>query len=603
MTKVLSVRKAREMVLSEGAVPDEARFDIRPEVVNSWRRSILSGAQISLPVLPFVGELDTQSELCWAAQPVLGPLADRLSGLGASVLLADRHARILRRWVSDLSILPLLDTLRSDSGFTASEEIVGTNGVGTVAEIGRPIQIVGHEHLMESMVPFTCVGVPVHHPISHRLEGVITMSCRADASSALLTPLMESAAADVEHRLLQQASQRERIVLEAYLAASRGGVRRVAGVGQDIFIAGPRVTQLLEGTHQVVLWETVRAALGGRAQAKADLTLADGRFLPISCRPIESGGQLVGALVDFGGPMSTSAESPPTGSARSRMPGRPAGLPGLAGASAAWGEAVESVRRGVASGAPLLVVGEVGVGKRSLALAAIREASPAAEVAEIDCADPAWESTSTALPEIDRVLGSDAAFVVLRHLEALSPVVAVAVASRLDAGLPSAVRLVGTFTSASGTPATPEHQRLVAVLGAVQVQIPPLRERSEDIPLVAGVVARAGARRITLSSGALRALIRAPWPGNVIQLRATLLSVASQVSGEIQATHLPAEIQACATRRQLTTLEHVELRAILDALKQANGNKVVAARIVGVSRSTLYRKLNSYRIDPDADYF
>jgi transcriptional regulator of acetoin/glycerol metabolism len=73
--------------------------------------------------------------------------------------------------------------------------------------------------------------------------------------------------------------------------------------------------------------------------------------------------------------------------------------------------------------------------------------------------------------------------------------------------------------------------------------------------------------------------------------------------GEITSDELPPEIQACATRRQLTKLEQVELRAILDALRQAQGSKVAAAKIVGVSRSTLYRKLNSYRIDPEADYF
>jgi hypothetical protein len=40
---------------------------------------------------------------------------------------------------------------------------------------------------MEKMVPFACVGVPIHNPISRRLEGIITMSCRAEAASPLLT--------------------------------------------------------------------------------------------------------------------------------------------------------------------------------------------------------------------------------------------------------------------------------------------------------------------------------------------------------------------------------------------------------------------------------
>ncbi|HAN72082.1 MAG TPA: hypothetical protein DCQ36_10930 [Actinobacteria bacterium] len=595
----LTLERAREIVLSEGDIPEVVARTVRPEVVTSWRRSLLSGAEVSRPELPFVGELDTENALCAAADPVLSKLADRLSGLGAGVLLADRNARILRRWVSDANILPLLDSLRSDAGFTGSEEIVGTNGIGTVAETSRPVQIVGHEHLMESMTPFACVGVPVFHPITHRPEGIITMSCRADAGSALLTPLMMSAAADVEHRMLEQASRRERMVLDAYLEASRGGSRRVAGVGQGIFIAGPRVTTLLGGTHQVVLWETVREALGGRASATAELRVDDEQVVPISCTPITNQGQIIGALVDFGNPMTRRVAAATVGRTVQRAPS----MPGLVGTSVAWLEAVASVRSAVASGDPVLVSGEMGLGKTTLLLRALAEQHEPSRVETVELASAAWNELASAMSALDEVTNRRPDVVLLKHIEALPQQVAMALASRiLDGG--HDVRFVATFTSATGTAATPEHERLLAALGGHAVHVPPLRERAEDIPYVAhAILADASTRRLTLSSGALRALVRAPWPGNVMQMKTMLRSFPAEVSGEIQASDLPSEIQACATRRQLTTLEHVELRAILDALKQAQGNKVLAAKIVGVSRSTLYRKLSSYRIDPDADYF
>lgn len=601
MPRAMTVRKARELVLSEGMIPSDTELEIRPEVLSSWRRSILSGAKVGLPELPFIGESDIESVLCLAADPVLSRLADRLSGLGAGVLLADRNAKILRRWASDSSILPLLDTLRSDSGFTGAEELVGTNGIGTVAETGRPIQIVGHEHLMEKMVPFACVGVPIHNPISHRLEGIITMSCRAESASPLLTPLMVSAAADVEHRMLEQASHRERLVLDAYLAASRGGARRVAGVGHDIFIAGPRVTQLLGDMQQAVMWETVREALGVRSEARAELVVGADRVVPITCQPIESDGKVIGALVDFGSPVAPRASS---STARLSGPARKAAIPGLVGSSSAWKEVVASARRATSGTGPVLIAGEVGVGKLSLLVAALEEAAPGDVIEVIDCARPEWTGVTGALDELHDAFAAKPAVVVLRHLEATPPSVAMALASRLSLDGVGTPRMAATFTSASGMPATPEHERLVAVLGGAQVHIPPLRERSEDIPLVASAVLRmSAAGRVTLSPGAMRAVVRAPWPGNVLQMRSMLHGLATSMSGEIQLAHLPADIQACATRRQLTNLEHLELRAILDALKQAGGNKVVAAKIVGVSRSTLYRKLNSYRIDPDAHYF
>ncbi len=601
MSLTMSVSQVREIVLSEGVIPEPWEAILRPEVLSSWRRSLLSGAQVGLPELPYVGELDTDSALCAAADPVLEALAGQLTGLGAGVLLADRHARILRRWVSDPNLLPMLDSLRSDAGFSGSEEVVGTNGIGTVAETGRPIQIVGHEHLMESMVPFACVGVPVHHPITRRLEGVITMSCRAESASSLLTPLMRSVAADVEHRLLEQGSVAERLVLDAYLEASRGNGRRVAGVGQQIFIAGPRVTHLLGGLQEVVIWETVREALGGRSEAKTELLLEDGQVVPIVCRPIESQGRMVGALVDFSAPVvSSSTHSKP---AKSTANVRSADLPGLVGSSAAWREVVSAMRRAIANGSSALVTGEVGVGKTALAQGALSEAFPDGTIRVIDAATQAWEAAGSAMKEYDAATaGADA--VLIRHVEAMSPGVAMALASRLaDTVKTSKCVVVGTLTSAVGAPATAEHERLAAVFGPM-IRISALRERSEDIPAIAQVIlVDAQSRKLRLSSGALRSLVRAPWPGNILQLRALLKSVAADANGEIQAGHLPSEIQACATRRQLTALEHVELKAILDALRQSNGNKVIAANIVGVSRSTLYRKLSSYRIDPDADYF
>ena len=71
------------------------------------------------------------------------------------------------------------------------------------------------------MAKFTCVGAPIHHPITRRLEGVITLSCLSDAGNALLTPLLTSTAREIEHRILDQASLRERLLLDAYLKASK----------------------------------------------------------------------------------------------------------------------------------------------------------------------------------------------------------------------------------------------------------------------------------------------------------------------------------------------------------------------------------------------
>ncbi len=602
MVQNMTLSKAREIVLSERTIPEMLSRTLRPDLLSSWRRSLLSGVNGANHELPYAGAVDSQTTFCVAAEPVLSKLANGLSGLGAGVLMADGNGQILKRWVTDKNILTVLDRVRSDVGFSGSEEMVGTNGIGTVAETGRHIQVVGHEHLMESLIPFACVGAPVFHPVTRRLVGIITMSCKAEAASPLLAPLIMSAAVDIEHRLLEGGSRSERIILDAYLEASRGGARRVAGVGPGIFIAGPRVTELLGGINQAVLWESVRSAVDGQSSTQSALHVGGEKVVPIVCTPVESHGEVVGVLVHFGS--SVSRRPPDATSTRSGEAKSPAlGMQGLAGSSLHWRDAISSVRGALASGGPVLVSGEIGVGKSTLLIHALTEVNASVKIEVAELASERWSHVSHAMSEFDEISARAPDVVMLRHLEALPPRVAMALALRVAAN-ENGPQFVGTLTSASGEVVTEGHTRLVTAFGGTAAHIPPLRERGEDIALVAhAILAEESPRRLTISSGALRALVRAPWPGNITQMQSVLRPLIGVANGEVNSAELPPEIQACATRRQLTNLEQVELRAILDALRQARGSKVLAAKIVGVSRSTLYRKLNSYRIDPETDYF
>ena len=99
-------------------------------------------------------------------------------------------------------------------------------------------------------------------------------------------------------------------------------------------------------------------------------------------------------------------------------------------------------------------------------------------------------------------------------------------------------------------------------------------------------------------------LTRLEWPRNVSTLESVVGSVLKQVrTGYITARDLPAGIAARASGRQLNTLERIEAHAILQAIKDADGNKLVAAESLGIARSTLYRKLRGFGIDLSASTF
>jgi sigma-54 dependent transcriptional regulator, acetoin dehydrogenase operon transcriptional activator AcoR len=93
--------------------------------------------------------------------------------------------------------------------------------------------------------------------------------------------------------------------------------------------------------------------------------------------------------------------------------------------------------------------------------------------------------------------------------------------------------------------------------------------------------------------------MRAEWPGNLAQLENLLRGILSRrTSGEITLTDLPNEYRG-SLGRALTPMERAERDAILTALTQSRGNRKVAAQTLGISRSTLYRKLREYEIDDD----
>ena len=145
-------------------------------------------------------------------------------------------------------------------------------------------------------------------------------------------------------------------------------------------------------------------------------------------------------------------------------------------------------------------------------------------------------------------------------------------------------------------------------LNLITIRLPPLRERRSDIPILsrhlASTVAESyGLGEVTLTNGALDWLAAQPWPGNIRQLRQTmertlLLSGSSQLGQADFAAAGRLDDGAGASSQRLgvdgMTLEQVERRMIEQALDQHGGNITRAAKVLGVSRTALYRRLERH---------
>jgi transcriptional regulator of acetoin/glycerol metabolism len=130
------------------------------------------------------------------------------------------------------------------------------------------------------------------------------------------------------------------------------------------------------------------------------------------------------------------------------------------------------------------------------------------------------------------------------------------------------------------------------------VEVPPLRHHVEDIQqLVPFFVARLGhGGQLACSPEVLQMLMRSSWPGNVEQVLQTIRSILQhRRTGEIQPRDLPPEIRS-VSRRLLSPLESLERDAIARSLTDARGNKAKAAKSLGMSRATIYRKIHEFGI-------
>jgi DNA-binding NtrC family response regulator len=130
------------------------------------------------------------------------------------------------------------------------------------------------------------------------------------------------------------------------------------------------------------------------------------------------------------------------------------------------------------------------------------------------------------------------------------------------------------------------------------VTVPPLRHHSEDlrelIPFFLGKLSQQG--RVSCSTAAMQLLLRHTWPGNAAQLWQVLKQVVQRRrTGQIMPADLPPECWT-VSRRVLSPLESIERDAVVQSLLDHNGNKIRAARALGMSRATIYRRIHEYGI-------
>lgn len=624
--------------------------DVRSDVVESWQRCRGYGVNPDHPRVP-IHEIDLEGALSRAAIPVLDRLSERLASTTTALILASEVAEIAGRWGGDHSLLSAFDRVRAVPGACMSERHAGTNGLGTTIELDRPVIISGAEHFAQTYQPFTCVGAPIHHPLTGRCLGVLDMVCRYADTNGLMMPLVLEAVEQIELRLVEAASESERALLRHYLALCRSGRPDVVVLGEQVMLASKRASRLLGGAEPIEVWRQVATMSPGRS-TPAELSVGQGST--VTCRVERLSDEdwgVAAAVIDVADVVRPREDrylgSPSTGPERgvmgdpetgrhTRLGRRPVSLPGpqsapsvlqsLSCKSRAWQEVLHTARRHHRFDLPVLVQGEVGTGKLTLLRAMWQASGRPGGVDVIDAALVPVEGPAALLQRLRKSLSRTGGLTVLRHMELLGEEPAGAVAAVLDDAVLAdealadvrfdegahgpdlrgrghvvgGAALATTVTTPRGESGVELPRPLADRLAVATIALPPLRSRPEDIPeVVDQVMAHAGLMR-RWSRDALLLLSRADWPGNVRQLANVVLSACHvRAAGDIGPDDLPPALTVVSPRT-LTAIEQAEKSAIVASLRGSAGNKVEAAVRLGVSRSTLYRKLRAYGIDVPA---
>jgi transcriptional regulator of acetoin/glycerol metabolism len=535
------------------------------------------------------------------AAPVMEMLFDQIVGTESMVVLCDTTGTIIHS-IGDDDFLSRASKVALQPGVNWSEQAKGTNAIGTALIEEQPTLVHADEHFMHANHFLTCSATPILDPRGSVL-GVLDVTGDHRSYHQHTMALVKMSARMIEnHWLSDDHRNAMRLHFHArpeFIDTLMEGILAVSPAGRIVGANRSALEQLgLSGAtlrmHSLAsLFGTTVGALVDRFRSPLATPMpvhsANGRSLHIHAR---FSWAAWGSVPDHAPQPAPMADAAPA-AAPAPVPAAP-GLEALLTGDPQLDAVVSKVRRVLDRHIPILVCGETGTGKEMLARAIHQDSARSRlPFVAVNCAAAApalfgaelfaqaagggtlWldEIGELPLPLQARLL----------HLLPQVP----ALVCTTQRGLREMVE-AGTF-----------REDLYHRLNGLSVKLPPLRERSDLAALVHRLLdAAAAGSRHPLAPEVLDLFERHPWPGNLRQL-GNVLRTAAALAGAgclITRAQLPDEFLEDAGPRAhgdavAPSLQALELQAIREALDAAAGNITLAAKRLGVSRNTIYRKL------------
>ncbi|WP_096787749.1 sigma-54-dependent Fis family transcriptional regulator [Rhodobacter sp. CZR27] len=581
-----------EEFMAVGRIPP----DIRQDVLQSWKRSAAYRVA-GLKHAPLLSEESLfarrtfERRLRAGAKTALARAGKLLDGTENILLLCDRTGVVLDA-VGDEATLARGRENHLHLGGHWTEDAIGTNAIGTALAAGRPMVVREAEHFCEEIQRWNCAATPITDQGSGMLLGVMDISWPSGMPQANAVALSAALALQVESELTRLlAREREALMEQLHLRRLRRGNEPMLIVdrcGADV-LATEDFARFCDDDRTLT-------ALRARIPELIDQTPeAIGEALS-DCLPgtdlevIATGNDAIGVLISLRRSRAHAADAN-------------ADLIKIGAAGVASSVLCTQAQRLALTNIPLLIEGDTGVGKTFLAQA-IHRASPQAEgpFELIDCsrlmADRLCEDLAHGR------IGATSGVLCLNGPAEAPPEVQKLLLNLVEDVSRAGMRVIAlSVRRLYGAVQRGEFRSdLYYRIAGARLEIQPLRERPDEIlPLLQQLVLRHAAegnrRELRFTSQATAALAAYPWPGNLLEMKNLIATLdALSPTGLIDERTLPAEFRAASKGAGGDTLRDKERLEILGAIEAEAGNLSRAAQRLGIARSTLYLKLDSYGI-------
>jgi transcriptional regulator of acetoin/glycerol metabolism len=630
------IRVSQASPLRIPAVEDQSAM-----IERSRKRSASYGLQMNAQPdfsrtarIDFERVLEQNHTLCTYALPVMDSLHEQIVNTHSMVVLTDANGLVLHS-LGDDDFLQKAEKLAMKPGVAWSEQSMGTNAIGTAIAEGLPTLVHAGEHYLSANHSLTCSAAPI---FDHRGEliGVLDVSGDSRSFHRHTLALVRMSAQMIENQLFSAAS-RDAIALhfhtraeligalmEGIVSFTPGG-RFVSANRAALSLLGLPLSALHSHTFSS-LFDMPLSALFDHHRSAASGLLA----LPLR------GGARVFARAEFPLDMRIfPSDDTPAKEKTTRRSRRASGMGSLNTGDPKLAAAIQKVTKVLGRDIPILLMGETGTGKDLFAQAIHHDAAHASgPLVAVNCA-----SIPETLIESELFGYEDGAFTGARKSGNTGKIMQANGGTLFldeigDMPLHLQARLLRTLQERTVTPlgsnksipvdfslvcATNRNLRdLIAKgmfredlyyrLNGLVIKLPPLRERTDFEKLIEKILAiEPNGTDYTVSPEVMALFNRYHWPGNIRQL-ANLLRTAIVMADddhEIRREHLsddfleeialtPDNEDAPAGEKIPvvgTTLVDVEISLIRKTLDAHGGNVSAAARVLGVSRNTIYRKL------------